>query len=122
MPRVSVTFNKLTKVFLKPETFNDLVDLTEKHFGSLNIPTANKFFYTDEEGDIISITCQEDYEGAFEIENSILVLIVEQSSAAAKFIMPLIKDLSLRDNEDAFGMSAQSVVFEEVQPESVIQS
>jgi len=48
-----------------------------------------KFFYSDEEGDIISVTCQEDYEEAFENVSSLLKLVIEESSAKAKFTMPL---------------------------------
>jgi len=54
--QVKVIFNKETKKFKKPSSFENLVELTIKAFGQ-SLPAQFKFYYEDSERDLISISC-----------------------------------------------------------------
>jgi hypothetical protein len=62
--QVKVTFNNETKKFKKPADYGGLLAATIKAFGGA-LPPNYKFFYTDSDGDMISISNQEDLEEAF---------------------------------------------------------
>lgn len=92
--RIKVIFRNETKKFKKPETYEQLLQQTQKAFGQ-TLPHNFKFYYSDGEGDIISITCQEDLVEALESVPT-LKLVVEQSSEAAR--MNLDPDISMRSS------------------------
>jgi hypothetical protein len=81
--QVKVTFKNETKKFKKPSDFDSLVQSTVKAFGA-NLPLQFKFYYVDSEGDLISISCQEDLEEALESMPA-LKLVVEENIEAARF-------------------------------------
>lgn len=110
-------FNKLTRSFVRPTSYDDLVKITVNAFGQSQLPQGFKFFYSDEEGDIISITCQEDYEEAIENNSALIKLVIDTCASSAKFIMPIAsEDSPTNDNSKGamFGFSTNSVVFEDV--------
>lgn len=53
-----VTFNGETKRFKMTSDFNQLVTLTKNSFEQL--PESLKFFYLDEEEEVISVSCDQD--------------------------------------------------------------
>lgn len=63
--RIKIIFKGETKKFKKPETYELLLAQTQKAFGQ-SLPQNFKFYYSDGEGDIISITCQDDLVEALE--------------------------------------------------------
>lgn len=115
--RIKVVFKSETKKFKKPETFESLLSMTQKAYGA-SLPPTFKFFYSDSDGDIISISCQEDLEEAYESIPQ-LRLIIEESSEAARFNMD--PDYSMRSSINVMGQNnfnsnrnASSFFFEEV--------
>ncbi len=92
--RIKVIYKSETKKFKKPETYEVLLQLTQKAYGS-TLPKQFKFFYQDSEGDVISISCQEDLEEALESIPS-LKLVVDESSESARFFME--PDYSMRSS------------------------
>jgi hypothetical protein len=54
--RIKVLYKSETKKFKKPESYEALLSQTLKAFGQ-SLPKFFKFFYSDGEGDIISISC-----------------------------------------------------------------
>lgn len=91
---MKVTFRNETKKFKKPTDFNNLVQQTIKAFGP-SLPLYYKFFYVDVDGDLISISCQEDLEEAIESMPQ-LRLVVEENIEAARF--NLEPDFSMRSS------------------------
>lgn len=87
--KIKVLFNKETHLFPKEQTFVGLLAVVAQTFGSQNLPATFKFFYSDEEGDIISISCQEDYEEAFESGPQILFLVLSESLNQAMNLLSL---------------------------------
>ena len=83
--QIKVIFKNETKKFRKPSDYLSLLHQTEKAFGS-SLPKNFKFFYQDPEGDLISISCQEDLEEAYSSMQN-LRLIVESSIQEARNIM-----------------------------------
>ena len=81
--QVKVTFKLETKKFKKPSDFDSLVYSTIKAFGQ-SLPPQFKFYYVDSDGDLISISCQEDLEEAIQSMDA-LKLIVEESIEAARY-------------------------------------
>jgi ribosomal protein L40E len=75
--QVKVIYKNETKKFRKPNDYDTLLQQTVKAFGP-TLPKNFKFFYQDPEGDLISISCQEDLEEAYSSMNA-LRLIVESS-------------------------------------------
>lgn len=55
---VKVTYNGDTKRFKLTSNFSELVKLAKNSFG--NLPEPLKFFYMDEEEEIISVSCDQD--------------------------------------------------------------
>jgi hypothetical protein len=92
--RIKVIFKSETKKFKKPESYEVLLQQTQKAFGSA-LPKQFKFFYQDSEGDVISISCQEDLEEALESIPS-LKLVIDESSESARFFME--PDYSMRSS------------------------
>jgi hypothetical protein len=90
--QIKVIFLNETKKFKKPADYQTLVIQTEKAFGP-SLPKNFKFFYQDPEGDLISISCQEDLEEAYS-SMSALRLLVESSIAEARQQME--PDFSMR--------------------------
>lgn len=62
--QLKVIFKNETKKFKKPAEYDLLLQQTQKAFGS-TLPKNFKFFYQDPDGDLISISCQEDLEEAY---------------------------------------------------------
>lgn len=89
-----VTFKSETKKFKKPNDFEGLLQQTIKAFGQ-SLPAHFKFFYVDSDGDMISVSSQEDLEEAIDSMPA-LKLIVEESSEAARF--NLDADFSMRSS------------------------
>lgn len=115
--KIKVTLGKDTKTFKKPDTYMALLQQTVKSFGAEQLPQNFKFYYSDEEGDIISISCQEDYEEAYENASSTLKLVIEASSSAAKHNMPLNAPVEIVN----FGFSTntnESVIFEDIKSQN----
>jgi PB1 domain len=83
--QIKVIFKNETKKFRKPEDYASLHQQTVKAFGS-SLPKNFKFFYQDPEGDLISISCQEDLEEAYS-SMSALRLIVEGSIQEARNLL-----------------------------------
>ena len=65
-----------------------------------------KFFYQDDEGDIISINSQEDYLEAIEGEPSMLKLIIATNANEAKFFLPIVEG---RVQEESSGDSKEEM-------------
>ena len=61
--QIKITFRNETKKVRKANDYENLVGQAKKSFADL--PGNFKFFYMDSEGDIISISNQEDLEEAF---------------------------------------------------------
>jgi hypothetical protein len=80
--QLKVTYKSETKKFKKPADFDGLLQQTLKAFGS-TLPPQFKFYYVDSDGDLISISCQEDLEEALSMPG--LKLIVEENIEAARF-------------------------------------
>jgi hypothetical protein len=83
--QIKVIYKNETKKFKKPNDYESLIQQTQKAFGS-TLPKNFKFFYQDPEGDLISISCQEDLEEAYS-SMSALRLIVEASIQEARNLM-----------------------------------
>lgn len=131
--QVKVTFKNETKKFKKPADFESLLNLTVRAFGS-TLPPQFKFYYVDAEGDLISISCQEDLEEALDSMPA-LRLIVEESIEAARFNlepdftmrssmnMPLQMSPAIMNNQNFAGQEKQerrvSQAFEDVFDEEV---
>lgn len=92
MSQLKVTFKNETKKFRKPDSYEVLLQQTLKAFGS-TLPKQFKFFYHDPDGDLISISCQEDLEEAYSSMPA-LKLIVEGSIQEARNVME--PDFSMR--------------------------
>ena len=85
MSQIKVIYKNETKKFKKPADYQSLIQQTLKAFGS-TLPKNFKFFYQDPEGDLISISCQEDLEEAYSSMGA-LRLIVEASIQEARNLM-----------------------------------
>ena len=85
MSQLKVIYKNETKKFKKPADYQSLIQQTLKAFGS-TLPKNFKFFYQDPEGDLISISCQEDLEEAYSSMGA-LRLIVEASIQEARNLM-----------------------------------
>jgi len=81
---LKVTFNGETKRLKITADYSKLLELTNKAFSS-KLPTDVKFFYLDDENEIISINSQSDFTEALDIEDlSALKLTVAQSANEAR--------------------------------------
>jgi hypothetical protein len=92
--QIKVIFKNETKKFRKPNDYLSLLNQTEKAFGP-TLPKNFKFFYQDPEGDLISISCQEDLEEAYSSMGA-LRLIVESSIQEARNLLE--PDFSMRSS------------------------
>jgi hypothetical protein len=92
--KFKIVYKNETKNFRKPNDYESLVQQTIKAFGS-TLPKQFKFFYTDPDGDLISISCQEDLEEAFSSMIN-LKLVVESSIHEARSVME--SDFSIRSS------------------------
>jgi hypothetical protein len=90
--QVKVTFNNETKKFKKPTDYGGLLLATQKAFGE-TLPPTFKFFYTDSDGDMISISNQEDLEEAFSSMPAGLKLLVSNNKP-----QPSDLDFSMRSS------------------------
>ena len=81
--QLKVIFKNETKKFRKPADFDTLLQQTVKAFDKA-LPKNFKFFYQDADGDLISITCQEDLEEAFASMPAQLRLFVEANIESAR--------------------------------------
>jgi hypothetical protein len=82
MTSIKITFNNETKKIKVPASFIDLVDVTARAFGVQNLPEKFKYCYTDTDGDVITITSQEDLDEALECgtgAGGILKLFIKES-------------------------------------------
>jgi hypothetical protein len=72
--------------------------------------------YNDEDGDSISISCQEDFEEAFENTKTNMKLIIKPTTTKAEYNMPMNLDGPEKININ-FGFSTntnESVIFEDI--------
>lgn len=92
--QIKVIYKNETKKFKKPSDYLALHQQTVKAFGN-SLPKNFKFFYQDPEGDLISISCQEDLEEAYSSMTT-LRLIVEASIQEARNLME--PDFSMRSS------------------------
>lgn len=81
--KIKVTYNKETKSLKKLDTYESLIQSVQKAFGS-SLPQYFRFIYTDDEGDNISVSCQEDLDEAYDSMES-LKLILEETSIPFNF-------------------------------------
>lgn len=82
---VKVTFLGETKRLKATSEYSTLVDQTQKAFGQGVLPSSFKFYYIDEDNEIISINSQADFEGALEIEEfTVLKLQIANSVGEAR--------------------------------------
>jgi len=94
MSQIKVIFKNETKKLKRPTDYETLHLQTVKAFGA-SLPKIFKFFYQDPEGDLISISCQEDLEEAYS-SMSALRLIVESSIQEARNLLE--PDFSMRSS------------------------
>jgi hypothetical protein len=81
---LKVTYNGETKRLKITNDYSKLVELTNKAFSS-KLPMDVKFFYLDDENEIISINSQSDFTEALDIEDlSALKLTVAQTVNEAR--------------------------------------
>ena len=79
-----MSYNGETKRLKHTENYKELLAAAKKAFGS-QLPNDIKFFYLDEENEVISINSQADYVEAFDFEeNGVIKLIVAKSSVDAR--------------------------------------
>ena len=83
---IKVIFRKETKKLTKKVDFDGLCDYVKKAFKELPSQDALKFFYMDSDGDMISVSTQDDFVEAFECMEGegALKLVVEDSIERAK--------------------------------------
>lgn len=80
---VKVSFNDETKRFKITSNFKELVDLSMKSFD--NLQENLKFYYLDEDMEIISVSCDEDLAEVIESEQlTIVKLLIANSQAEAR--------------------------------------
>ena len=83
--QIKVIYKNETKKFKKPADYETLQQQTLKAFGA-TLPKNFKFFYQDPEGDLISISCQEDLDEAYSSMTQ-LRLFVEASIQEARNLL-----------------------------------
>ena len=97
--QIKITFNNETKKLRKVNDYDNLRQQAEKSF---NLDPKVKLFYMDSEGDMISITSQDDFEEAMDCmkNTQTLRLICETNGEAAKKIHEglIVGDSSFRNS------------------------
>ena len=92
--QIKVIYKNETKKFKKPTEYEALHTQTLKAFGA-TLPKNFKFFYQDPEGDLISISCQEDLEEAYSSMTQLRLFVEASIQEARNLLEP---DFSMRSS------------------------
>lgn len=84
---MKVVYNSETKKLQNPADYSKLVETVAKAFSIPNINQKQKFFYTDEDGDTITVSTQTDLEEAYKSMPSKLKLYLAQDAREANDAM-----------------------------------
>jgi hypothetical protein len=76
--QIKLLFKSETKKIKKPKDYDSLISYCSKNF--TNLPQSFKFFYFDQEGDLITISSQVDLEEALEMPDVDFLKIYIDSS------------------------------------------
>jgi hypothetical protein len=116
-----VTYNGETKRFKITSDFKQLVNLTKNSFDQL--PEPLKFFYMDEEQEVISVSCDQDLKELLNSDEFVIAkLFVAQSQLDAKASMIELAEesesdrirKSFSDTQSEIPKSQQSMAFDKV--------
>src|SRR3569833_2747102 len=91
--QIKLTFRNETKKIRKVQDYEGLVEQARKSFAE--IPQNFKFFYLDSDGDIISISSQDDFEEALECmqDANALKLVIDMAIESARMQFELINNV-----------------------------
>ena len=84
---IKIQYKNETKKIKKPSNYESLLIATKKAFGEGELPANFKYFYIDLEGDLISLSNEEDLLEAYECMNNSLKLTIEETCDSAKFAL-----------------------------------
>jgi hypothetical protein len=101
--QLKVIYKNETKKFKKPADFETLLSQTVKAFGQ-TLPKNFKFFYQDPDGDLISISCQEDLEEAYSSMGALRLFVEASIEQARQLLEP---DFSMRSSINSLNMPLQ---------------
>ena len=98
---VKVTHQGDTKRLKLPADYQELVQSTRSVFVNLQLPESFRFYYLDEDDDVISVTCQQDYLEALAITDMLVLrlTVATNASDARKLLLAQLADhMSVSDS------------------------
>ena len=84
-----IQYKNECKKIKSPDNFEQLMSYTTRAFEGLDLPPKFKFYYLDSDGDMISLSCQEDFTEAIDSMDGTIKLIIEESLESAKISIDL---------------------------------
>jgi hypothetical protein len=86
--QIKLIFRTETKKIKRPKDYESLVNFSARSFG--NLPQAFKFFYIDHDGDLITISNQDDLDEAMDMpEVETFKIFIESSIEKVKEVISL---------------------------------